>query len=139
MENNSLCNLGWLTHLVDLNVRPFVPVGYSVKEHKKGGILEIEELCLYFSKGAKTVRDVLSETEKERITNANFLDYLLLNNRLISTSWRKYSLLFSGTIYQNLNEEIFVRRLYLENELWRWNFCSLEEVFYKNFALVLLE
>ena len=126
-----------LVHRVNLDVKPYVPAGCSIKEHLKSGIVDIERITLYSSKKIKFLMEVLTEVDDKRLANASFLDYLVCNKGLIASNWKGLKLIFAGTIYRNFKGELFVRSLSWD-ESWEWNFVPLSAVFSKNCVLVLL-
>ena len=122
---------------VDLDAEPYIPAGCSIKEHIKGGIVNIERITLHSSKKVKPLTDVLIEVDGNCVANASFLDFLVCNKGLIADNWKGLKLVFAGTIYQNFKDEFFVRSLSWETS-WEWQFVSIKALFSKNYVLVLL-
>jgi hypothetical protein len=111
---------------------PYVPPGWGVVEHRKGGVLKIElaQIALHLEpaqqKGSGIVGNLLRERlAGRRILNANVLDYLLSHMHLIPKEWRgaswgqKRSICFWGTIYR-YEGELYVRYLHWDGFKWRW-------------------
>lgn len=137
MEDSLLVILKAQGHRIDLDAKPYVPAGCSIKEHIKGGIVNIEIITLYYSKKVKLLTEVLTEVDSKLLANARFLDYLICNKGLIADNWKGLNLIFAGTIYRNFKGELFVRSLFWDVS-WEWNFVPLSAVFSKNCVLVLL-
>jgi|GEM_PF-6261714 len=125
-------------NFVDLDAKPFIPAGCLVKEHRPGGLKEIEEVILYLSEEIKSVKEVLEENKKEFLANANFLDHLVANKSTIYQEWKGYKLIFGATVYQNIKGELFVRYLFWDGMSWEWSFMALTSTFDKSCALVIL-
>lgn len=109
-------------HVIDCDADPFVPDGWSVEEHQKGGALrwdiETQNDALYLSKGqagSKHIEgnELLKElTEKGvPVLNANALDYLLANPYLIPEEWKGQNVAFWGTRYRHCKGHLCVRCL----------------------------
>lgn len=137
MENDLLVVLKSQVHRVNLDVEPYIPAGCSIKEHLKGGIVNIERITHYSSKKLRLLTEVLTEVDGKRLANASFLDYLVCNKGLIADNWKGLNLIFAGTIYRNFKGELFVRSLFWDVS-WEWNFVPLSAVFSKNCVIVLL-
>lgn len=118
-------------HIIDCDAEPFVPDGWSVEEHKKGGKFEWEpnDIKLYFSDNQKDSRknfgidgnDLRKELEDQYVLNANILDYLLTNQRLIPEEWKGKYVFFWGTIYRLPDGALSVRYLCWRGGEWRWD------------------
>jgi len=116
-------------HIIDCDADPFVPDGWSVEEHIKGGQFEwsAEQVELWLSeqqKGGSIVGNELRKLVKDKpAMNANVLDYLLKkeNQHLIPESWKcKAVLFFWGTIYRSRRGDLYVRCLYWSGDEWGW-------------------
>ena len=121
--------------LIDLDANPFVPYGWEVRSHQKGGQFtwSPDKVRLHLSssqrgKGRIDGDDLQKELEKERVMNANLLDYLLKNPDIIPESWKKDDegnmllSFFWGTIYcgpANANHRC-VRYLCFRGDAWSW-------------------
>ncbi|MEI7513396.1 MAG: hypothetical protein WCJ74_02115 [bacterium] len=128
-----------IEHIVDLDADPFVPNGWAVEEHRKGGQWKWNptSLVLYLSKkqqGGKVIcgTNLRKELAKKRVLNANLLDYLIKseNQYLIPESWKKDEnentryIFFWGTIYRGSSGSLYVRDLFWYGGGWvssyRW-------------------
>lgn len=116
-------------HIIDLDADPFIPDGWEVVEHQKGGQFEWDpaKVALYLSpnqQGDKTIKgDKLRQELKDRpVYNANQLDYLLANPQLIPDSWKSKAVFFWGTIYRDSDGGLYVRYLYWGGDRWVWGF-----------------
>ncbi|MEK7567396.1 MAG: hypothetical protein AAB513_00540 [Patescibacteria group bacterium] len=110
----------WNGSLVDLDVSPFVPEGWAVEEHKKGGHFRWDASKVMLSRkdpGSDLEIDEIREgLRKETFFNANLLDYLLKNPHLIPDKWKEKYVLFWGTIYRDLPLEAFCIRCLCWND-----------------------
>lgn len=121
-------------HVIDLNDNPFVPDGWKVEEHKKCGQFEwdLQKVKFHLSPnqmdgkviGGNNLRKELAQTP---VFNANLLDYLLKNPRLIPDEWKtdekgntRY-IFFWGTIYRRPDRVLCVRYLFWNGGQWDWN------------------
>jgi hypothetical protein len=134
-----------IEHIVDLDADPFVPNGWAVEEHRKGGQWKWNpaSLVLYLSKkqqGGKVIcgTNLRKELAKKRVLNANLLDYLIKseNQHLIPESWKKDEnentryIFFWGTIYRGSNGYPYVRFLYWYGGGWVSNYYWLSVDWY---------
>lgn len=116
---------------VDLGADPFIPEGWSVAEHKKGGKWKYDptKVGLYFSKkqqnGTIGGHDLRKELESQPVTNANLLDFYLKNTHLIPSEWKDKTVFFWGTIYRGTGDKLYVRCLYWRGGRWGRNFYWL--------------
>lgn len=122
--------------LVDLDAGPFVPDGWSVDVHRKGGQIEFDpaKIVLYLSMQQKG--DVRIEGHKLReelkaqpVYNANLLDWLLRkkNQHLISKNWKGKTTFFWGTIYRCPGGNLCVRCLHWDGGKWYWSYLLLDD------------
>ena len=122
-----------LDHLIDLDLAPFVPDGWQVEEHKKGGKLKWDpsRIQLHLSENQKGDNYVEgNKLRRELYTpptlNANVLDYLLKHKELIPEEWKRDEkgntryIFFWGTIYRNSNGNLYVRYLCWYDGEWGW-------------------
>jgi hypothetical protein len=113
-------------HLIDCDAAPFVPDGFSVEEHKKGGLFKFDpdEISLYLSKKQKKSfiggHDLRKKLSDKPVMNANVLDYLLAHPEIIPEEWKEKYILFWGTIYRDSDGDLFVRYLYGGDFRWAW-------------------
>ncbi len=119
-----------ILHAIDCDASPFVPDGWKVEEHRKGGIFTWDptKVKLYLSKkqkGDKYVigNDLRKELASQPVFNANLLDYLLKpeNQHLIPEDWKGKYVFFWGTIYRSSVGDLCVRYLYWDDSAWNWN------------------
>lgn len=122
-------------HLIDCDAGPFVPKGWKVEEHKKGGQFVFDhpaQVTLYLSKnqqGGKCIEGhkLRKELADEPVLNANVLDYLLKNTRLIPEDWKEDEkgntryIFFWGTIYRYSDGDLCVRFLFWGGDAWDWS------------------
>ncbi|MDR3570860.1 MAG: hypothetical protein P4L81_01535 [Candidatus Pacebacteria bacterium] len=120
-------------HLIDLDTDPFVPKGWKVEEHRKGGHFKWDatKVVLYSSKrqrdGKWMTGDMLREELKGKsVYNANLLDYLLKHPLLIPEEWKGTPVSFWGTAYCHPDVRLFVRCLYWYGDWWHWRYCPLD-------------
>lgn len=116
-----------IEHLVDLDADPFVPGGWKVEEHQKGGRFrwDAAKVELYFSEPQRRGRSIegnkLRSTLKgQSVFNANLLDYLLKNPHLIPEAWKGKCIFFWGTIYRYSVGRLCVRCLFWLGDGWGW-------------------
>lgn len=115
-----------LGHLIDCDAAPFIPNGWSVEEHKKGGHLKFDpaKVFLYLSKKQKKKSiggyDLREELSGKPVMNANVLDYLLAHQELIPESWKGELIFFWGTIYRYYIGHLGVRCLGWSGSRWYW-------------------
>lgn len=111
-------------HIIDCDIDPYIPKGWTVESHRKGGQFEWDaaSVGLYSPKqfqfsvieGNKIRHDI----EMEQIINANVLDYLLVYPELIPESWKGKGIFFWGTIYRDFRNRLVVRCLCFQGEHW---------------------
>lgn len=114
-------------HLIDCDSDPFVPNGWKVEDHQKGGSLKWDpsKVALYLSarqkKGSIWGNELRKELARKPILNANVLDYLLAHPELIPESWENRQIVFFwGTVYRNSDGGLCVRCLYWRGDSWDW-------------------
>lgn len=120
--------------VVDLDADPFIPDGWSVEEHRKGGQIEFDPakivLCLSNQQkgdGRIEGHKLRKELETQPVYNANLLDWLLLpeNQHLIPKEWKGKVTFFWGTIYRRPDGDLCVRFLYWNGGGWDWGYSWL--------------
>lgn len=140
-----------IEHLVDSDADPFIPKGWSVESHQKGGkfIFDPSKIDFYLSKKQKKGsyikgNDLRKELEGKKVLNANILDYLLAHPRLIPDEWKKDEngymryIFFWGTIYRDSDGGLFVRYVYFFGGAWLWSYGWLDvDWYYSDPAAVL--
>lgn len=123
-----------IPHLIDCDAAPFIPDGWQVEEHRKGGQFKFDPAMvkLYLSKGqrgGKRIEGAKLRTElaKKSVLNANVLDYLRKpeNRRLIPAEWKDKYIYFWGTIYRGPDGSLFVRCLYCFDGRCSWHYIWL--------------
>jgi len=127
-----------LWHDIDCDADPYLPDGFSVDEHHRGGRFEwnLDEITIHQSltnqqdhlqyiKGG----DFLRELANEPICNANVLDYLLAHPELIPDDWKGKNVYFWGTIYLGSDHRLSVRCLEWNVDKWGWKSRRFENDF----------
>ena len=125
--------------LIDCDIAPYIPNGWSVESHTKGGQIEFDpsKITTYFSerqKNGKTIvgHDFRKELEGKPVLNACVLDHLLANTDLIPDSWKKNEKgetlyhFFWGTLYRDSDGYLYVRYLCWSVAGWDWGYCWLD-------------
>ena len=121
--------VGGLT--VDLDSAPFIPDGFTVEEHQKGGIIEWDrtKVRLHLDDGQKNGNVIVGNKLRKIIAklspyNANLLDFFLKkeNQHLIPEEWKGKVVFFWGTIYRDAGGNLCVRYLYWCGTGWRWDY-----------------
>lgn len=117
--------------VINCDADPFVPDGWKVEEHRKGGMFEWnpDNVRLYFSNKQKNGsciggHDLRKELADQPVLNANVLDYLLAEH-LIPDEWKGKYIFFWGTIYRDSDGNLYVRYLYCCGFRWSWEYCRL--------------
>lgn len=122
-------------HLIDCDAAPFVPDGWSVKEHKKTGQLKFDpaKISLYLSKKQKKGviggHNLHKELNNKPVMNANVLDDLLVHPELIPEEWKGKNIFFWGTIYRDSDGNLYVRYLSSDESKWYWVYYWLTGAF----------
>ncbi len=121
-------------HSIDCDAAPFVPDGWKVEEHKKGGQLDFDasQVLFYLADGQKGSKSIVgnklrTELKDQPVLNANVLDYLLANPDLIPEDWKvdesgntRY-IFFWGTVYRSSDGDLYVRYLFWRGGRWHWS------------------
>lgn len=114
-------------HVIDCDAAPFVPDGWKVEEHQKGGQLKWDAaaLQLFLAEGqqngnALEGNKLRKELASKPVLNANVLDYLLANPHLIPEDWKGKAVFFWGTVYRFSGGHLCVRYLYWRGARWGW-------------------
>lgn len=126
-------------HLIDCDADPFVPSGWKVESHKKGGQFAFDpaKIKLHLSpnqRGGKFIEGnkLRKELVNEPVLNANVLDFLLKNPNLIPEEWKKDAsgntryIFFWGTIYRRSLGHLYVRYLCWSDGSWYWLYYWLD-------------
>lgn len=129
-----------IDYIIDCDADPFVPEGWKVEEHRKGGQLEWDPTKVNFhlsenQKDGKVIRgnELRKELASMAVLNANVLDYLLKNPQLIPDEWKKDEngntryIFFWGTIYRHSVGYLCVRCLSFYGGRWRWGYGWVDD------------
>ncbi len=112
-------------HIIDCDADPFVPEGFTLKEHRKGGqiVWDPTKFQLYLSERQKNGKVISgNDLDKELadvpgILNANVLDYFLAHQEIIPPECEGVFTYFWGTKYLSGGNS-FVRCLYRDGGRW---------------------
>ena len=125
-----------IKHVIDLDADPFVPDGWAVEEHQRGGSFEWspEKVSLFLteeqSNGSYNQgNDLRKKLEGSNPFNANCLDYLLAHPDLIPDEWKGKWAFFWGTIYRHSFGDLCVRCLRWDGDEWDWYCYWLDDGF----------
>ena len=111
---------------MDLDADPFLPNGWKVESHTKGGKIPFNPnmVDLYLSdeqkKGSIQGNNLRKKVEAKNPYNANMLDFYLAHPELIPESWKGRTIFFWGTIYRDAAGALYVRYLYWNGGRWTW-------------------
>jgi hypothetical protein len=121
---------------VDLDADPFVPNGWTLVEHQKGGKFEwnVSNVKLHVSPNQQRKSGIEGNWLREQLKgkrpyNAILLDYLLENQDLIPEQWKGKFVYFWGTLYRDTGNKTCVRCLCRHRGEWRWHYGWLESYF----------
>jgi hypothetical protein len=112
--------------VIDCDAPPFIPNGWSIDKHQKGGQMEWDasKVSTYFDDAQKTGgiegHKLRRKLANQKVLNANVLDFLLENQHLIPEEWKSKAVFFWGTIYRLCDVYLCVRYLYWDGGKWRW-------------------
>ena len=130
-------------HIIDCDVAPFVPDGWKVEEHQKGGQLSFNapqiELHLPVAQKNGTIEGnkLRKELAGKPVLNANVLDYLLAHPELIPEDWKGKYVFFWGTVYRDSDGNLCVRFLYWIVGRWSWGNGWLDDGWYGDYPAAL--
>ena len=140
-----------MQHLIDCDADPFIPKGWTVESHKKGGQLAFDpaKVKLHLSpnqQGRKYIEGnkLRKELANEPVLNANVLDFLLKNPSLIPEEWKKDAsgstryVFFWGTIYRDSGGYLYVRYLCWGGGSWDWDYDWLDNDWYGYYPAAVL-
>lgn len=124
--------------IIDCDDDPFVPEGWTVEEHHKGGQLvwDPANVKLWLSEGQKGEKwiegnKLRKELADKPVLNAKVLDYLLAHPEIIPEEWEKDNngniryIFFWGTVYRSSGGRLVVRCLYWSDGEWIWYYYWL--------------
>jgi hypothetical protein len=133
-----------IENIIDCDPDPFVPDGWEVVEHVKGGQVQWNpsKVSLWLASGQQNGGYVVGnklrkEVAKKSPFNANVLDYLLANPHLIPEEWKGKYIFFWGTIYRHRGGDLCVRCLYWRGGRWGWSGGWLGYGFYGRYPAAL--
>jgi hypothetical protein len=116
-----------IEHVIDCDAAPFIPSGWKVEEHQKGGNIKFDasKVELYLSKKQKSGsiegNKLREELKGKKVLNANVMDYLLANPKAIPEEWKGEYIFFWGTIYRYSDGCLCVRYLAWSDTEWLWS------------------
>ncbi|MBI2033950.1 MAG: hypothetical protein HYT13_02530 [Candidatus Liptonbacteria bacterium] len=126
-------------HVINCDADPFVPSGWKVEEHQKGGQFRFDPTQVEFWLSEPQRKGKVIEGVKLRkglagkpVLNANVLDYLLAHPHLIPEEWKRDSeghiryIFFWGTIYRRSDGGLCVRYVYWDSGRWSWSYFWLD-------------
>ena len=124
--------------IIDCDVSPSIPNGWSIEEHVAGGQLEWDpaKVELWLDKKQKNSNSITGKAlrkklAKKKVFNVNVLDYLLANPHLIPEEWKGRYIYFWGTIYRDRDGcVVYVRYLYWGDDAWCWHYDWLGNHWY---------
>ncbi len=121
-------------HLIDLDADPFIPDGWTVEEHWKGGRLAWNPAKVRLNlSGAQKAggwiqgHELREELKNMSVLNANILDYLFEHRELIPEEWKGKNIFFWGIIYRDRHDYLCVRYLYWCDGGWNWDYSQLDD------------
>jgi len=123
-----------IEHVINCDADPFVPEGWRVEEHQKGGPFKWDPKAvqLYLSEPQRKCKSIegnnlRTELAGKPVLNANVLDYLLGHSHLIPEEWKKrMNICFWGSIYRHGPfYGLCVRCLHWQGSRWVWVYMWL--------------
>jgi len=117
--------------IIDLDSAPYIPDGWSVEEHNKGGVMEWDptKVALHLDPDQKNGKWIEGNKLRKKLAklnpyNANLLDFLLKkeNQHLIPEEWKGKYIYFWGTIYRSSDGRLCVRYLFWLVGAWLWDY-----------------
>lgn len=134
-----------MSNELNLDVAPFIPNGWTVESHQKGGQWKYDttKVSLYLSEGQKDGKclagtKLRQELEAMPVINANLLEFYLAHTWLIPKDWKGKAIFFWGTIYRDADGDLCVRYLCWLEERWYWYYEWLENDWSDNYPTVLI-
>lgn len=127
VEKASEMQLAVAQGMINCNTIPFLPSGWKIVKHQKGGMWEWDstKVGLYLSDGQKNNgaidgHKLFKELVGRPVLNANVLDFLLIHQELIPVEWRGLAVFFWGTVYRNYDGDCVVPYIYWDSGRWLW-------------------
>lgn len=118
-----------IEHIIDCDADPFIPDGWKVEEHQKGGQFKFDasQIELFLAEGQQNGKalegnKLRKELAGKPVLNANLLDYLLAHPHLIPEEWKGKYVFFWGTIYRDSDGYLCVRCLRWNGDRWDWDY-----------------
>jgi hypothetical protein len=144
-----------LGRVIDLNVAPFVPEGWTVESHRACGSLlwnPSRNLRFYLTKAQQRSpvkgAELHLDMEKMPVVNAALLDFLLArlaeNPRFIPPEWkydelgRTRYIFFWGTIYR-YDGDLCVRYLRWNALKWEWGYGWINNLWNSQYFALLMK
>ncbi|QQG46157.1 MAG: hypothetical protein HYY55_04355 [Candidatus Niyogibacteria bacterium] len=138
---NGQAEIKMTEHVINLDADPFVPDGWRVEKHQKGGGLfkwDPKKVRFYLSKSqlnGKVIKgkELHAELEGKPVLNANVLDYLFAHPYLIPEEWKRdergntRNISFWGTKY-SLPGCYVIRCLYWNGDTWSWGYIWINSI-----------
>ncbi len=128
-----------IEHSIDCDADPYVPTGWSVRAHRRRGVVlwDAGTVALFHSGrqvGGMCITgfELLKELSTNQAMNANVLDFLLAHPRYIPTSWKGKYVYFMDTIYDDDEGDGCVRCLVFSGVHWYWSHGYLRDKFSAN-------
>lgn len=113
--------------VIDLDAGPFVPDGWKVEEHQKGGQFAFDQskVTLHLHTGQLNGGRIKGTSLQKKLTNlpvmnANMLDWYLAHPQHIPEEWKGKYVFFWGTVYRDRFGNLCVRCLYWLGGQWSW-------------------
>ncbi len=130
------------THFIDLDAAPFIPDGWKVESHKKGGSFEWDpaKVALHLEPeqiAGKSLKgtELQKRLEGKSAFNANMLDWLLAHTEAIPEEWKQDGngntryICFWDTVYRNSDGDLYVRCLDWSDGGWNGSCYYLDNDF----------
>ena len=121
-------------YIIDCDADRYLPDGWKVESHKKGGSLEWDstKVRLHLSSNQQNGKCIegnklREELANESVLNANVLDFLLKHPELIPEEWKAKYVYFWGTIYRISDGSLYVRFLSWDGGRWCGHYRWLDD------------